>query len=92
MYSLRYGTIPVVNAIGGLKDTIIDIKNDGFGICHNTVNVEEVTHAISRATAYFKNKKVFQKNVTKVMKINNSWSNSAQLYVNLYKSLQQTKK
>lgn len=88
MYSLRYGTIPVVNAIGGLKDTIIDIKNDGFGICHNTVNVEEVTHAISRATAYFKNKKVFQQNVTKVMKINNSWSNSAQLYVNLYKSLQ----
>ena len=37
MYALRYGTIPIVRNIGGLKDTIIDIDNNGFGIIHEDV-------------------------------------------------------
>ena len=61
MYSLRYGTVPVVNAIGGLKDTVIDIEENGFGICHNGVTTEKVTEAISRATDFYKIKKNFQK-------------------------------
>ncbi|MGB1283292.1 MAG: glycogen synthase [Polaribacter sp.] len=87
MYALRYGTVPVVNAIGGLKDTIIDIEDDGFGICHNGVSVEKVTQAITKATAFYSNKKAFIKNSKKMMSINHSWNASAQEYVNLYKSL-----
>jgi starch synthase len=87
MYSLRYGTVPVVNAIGGLKDTIIDIeKEDGFGIVHDGVTVKKVTSAITRATRYHA-KKEFNKNLKKIMEIDHSWNNSAQEYVNLYKSL-----
>lgn len=87
MYSLRYGTVPVVNAVGGLKDTIIDIeKEDGFGIVHNGVTVEKVTSAITKATTYY-TKKEFNKNLKKIMEIDHSWNNSAQEYVNLYKSL-----
>ncbi|WP_299013296.1 glycogen/starch synthase [uncultured Polaribacter sp.] len=92
MYSLRYGTIPVVNSIGGLKDTIIDIDNEGFGICHEGVTVTQVTEAISRAVVYYKNKKVFKKNVKEVMKINYSWGNSAKVYVDLYQSISKKKK
>ncbi|AUC85263.1 glycogen synthase [Polaribacter sp. ALD11] len=88
MYSLRYGTVPVVNAIGGLKDTVIDIdKEDGFGIVHNGVTVEKVTKAITRATEYYSDEKAFNKNLKNIMKIDHSWNNSAQEYVNLYKSL-----
>ena len=88
MYSLRYGTVPVVNSVGGLKDTIIDIADkEGFGICHDGVNVESVTKAINRATTYYSKEKEFKKNVKKIMSINHSWNNSAQEYINLYKSL-----
>ena len=88
MYSLRYGTVPVVNSIGGLKDTIIDIRNkDGFGICHDGVTVAKVTNAITRASAYYAKEKEFKQNLKKIMSINHSWNNSAQEYINLYKSL-----
>lgn len=87
MYSLRYGTVPVVNSIGGLKDTIIDIETEnGFGIVHNGVTIEKVTKAITKATSYYKTEE-FKENLKKIMEINNSWGNSAQEYVNLYKSL-----
>ena len=89
MYALRYGTVPVVNRIGGLKDTVIDIENGGFGICHNGVTVEQVTNAITRATTFYNNEKEFQNNSKKIMTIDHSWDNSAQEYVNLYKSLKQ---
>lgn len=89
MYALKYGTVPVVNAIGGLKDTIIDIDNNGFGILHNGVTIDKVTHAITRATKFYSDKEKFKKNSKKIMSIDHSWSNSAQEYVNLYKSLKQ---
>ncbi|MDD7913416.1 glycogen synthase [Polaribacter ponticola] len=89
MYSLRYGTIPVVNEIGGLKDTVIDIKDDGFGIRHDGVTIEKATDAIKRASDFYKNKNEFLKNSKKIMEIDHSWNNSAQEYLNLYKSLKQ---
>ena len=61
MYALRYGTIPVVNAIGGLKDTVIDIENDGFGICHEHATVEDATYAIERACELYKDQTRFKK-------------------------------
>ena len=89
MYALRYGTTPVVNAIGGLKDTIIDIDENGYGICHDGVTTENVTNAISKANNFYTDKERFQKNIKKIMSIDYSWSNSAKEYVNLYKSLKQ---
>ena len=87
MYSLRYGTVPIVNAVGGLKDTIIDItKENGFGVVHHGVTLEKVTSAITKASIYF-NQKEFKTNLKKIMQIDHSWGNSAQAYVNLYKSL-----
>ena len=48
MYALRYGAIPIVRSICGLKDTVIDISEEnGFGICHDEVNVDEMTAAIA---------------------------------------------
>lgn len=88
MYALRYGQIPIVRSIGGLKDTVIDIaEDDGFGICHEDVSVTSILSAVSRARALYKNQTAFKKIRKKIMSIDHSWNASANEYINLYKSL-----
>ncbi len=87
MYAMRYGTIPIVRRIGGLKDTIIDIGDGGFGICHDQASVWDVNHAISRAKNRYENKELMKKNVPRIMQINHSWENVAQTYVEVYRQL-----
>jgi starch synthase len=84
MYALRYGTIPIVRRIGGLKDTVIDIGDGGFGICHDQSSVWDVEHAIGRAyELYLDQQKV--KNIRKyMMSIDHSWDKSAQQYIDIY--------
>lgn len=88
MYSLRYGTIPIVNNVGGLKDTIVDyrIKN-GFGIVMNACTENELFTAINEAVTLYKNEVSFKKIRNKIMKIDHSWSVSAEEYNKLYKKL-----
>ena len=88
MYALRYGTIPIVRRIGGLKDTVIDIGDEGgFGICHNQVSVKDIIYSIDRAVEFYKNQKEFKKVRRNCMKIDHSWDKSAKEYLSLYKSL-----
>lgn len=88
MYALRYGTIPIVNKIGGLKDTIVDISlKNGFGIIHEGVNTTIVVSAIERAKALYFEKNKINTNRKKIMQINHSWNKSASDYIELYKKL-----
>jgi starch synthase len=90
MYALRYGSIPIVRSIGGLKDTVIDISDKGgFGICHGEVTVSEITESIERGGKLFENQIKYSKIRKKIMGINHSWDTSALAYINLYKSLNQ---
>ena len=91
MYSLRYGTIPIVRHIGGLKDTIVDIADDGFGFVHSDTSVKDICLSIERATKFYANKKEFKKTKKRIMKIDHSWGNSAKKYMQLYKSIKKTK-
>ena len=88
MYALRYGTIPIVRNIGGLKDTVLDIsKENGFGICHNEVTVLDITNAIERGNKLYQNQPKYKQIRKQIMSINHSWDTSATTYINLYKSL-----
>lgn len=87
MYALRYGTVPVVNKVGGLKDTVEDFDNDGFGILHDGATVHEGSFAIHRAINFYSDADRFKKNRTVIMKIDHSWDSSAHAYINLYNSL-----
>jgi len=89
MYALGYGTIPIVRSIGGLKDTVIDIADNGFGICHNETTVGEVCEAVNRATNLYQDQQKFKKIRKLIMQIDHSWDSSAQAYINLYNSLNQ---
>jgi starch synthase len=84
MYALRYGTIPVVRRIGGLKDTVIDIGDGGFGICHDQTSAWDVGHAIWRAMELFKDKKRVKEIRKFMMHIDHSWDRAAQDYINVY--------
>ncbi|PQJ32061.1 glycogen synthase [Nonlabens arenilitoris] len=87
MYSLTYGTIPIVRSIGGLKDTIVDVDNDGYGFVHEDTSVGQIKNAMQRAAAFYDNTLKFKKIRTRIMKIDHSWDNSAQQYISLYNTL-----
>ncbi|MFN0254537.1 glycogen synthase [Pedobacter ureilyticus] len=84
MYALRYGTIPIVRRIGGLKDTVIDIGDGGFGICHDQTSVWDVGHAIGRAYELYLDQNKVKEIRKYMMSIDHSWDNSAQQYIDIY--------
>ena len=88
MYSLRYGTIPIVRSIGGLKDTIVDIsEKGGFGICHVNTEVDEAVVALERAMELYSNQPKFKKIRKQIMQIDHSWDSAANNYIDLYNKL-----
>ncbi|NIJ44261.1 starch synthase [Wenyingzhuangia heitensis] len=90
LYALRYGTIPVVRTTGGLKDTVKDIgEKGGFGIRHEHVTVDDVALAITRANKLYNNTAEFKRIRKEIMKIDNSWENSANEYIELYNLIAQ---
>ncbi len=88
MYALRYGTIPIVRSIGGLKDTVKDIsEKNGFGICHQEITVPSIVNAVNRAIELYTDQKKYKNIQKQIMALDHSWNNSAQTYINLYNSL-----
>ena len=84
MYALRYGTMPIVRRTGGLKDTVIDIGDGGFGICHDQCSTSDIIYSIERALAYAKDEKNFKKTRKEIMQIDHSWTKAASDYIELY--------
>jgi len=84
MYAMRYGTIPVVRRTGGLRDTVTDIGDGGFGICHDQVSANDVIHSMGRAMELYKNQAKFRKVQKENMKIDHSWTRAASEYIELY--------
>lgn len=87
LYALRYGTVPVVRRTGGLSDTVTDIGEDGFGICHDQCTSWDIQYSIRRAKELFNDKVRFKKIQSHIMQIDHSWKKAAEDYVDLYKSL-----
>ncbi len=88
LYALRYGTIPVVNSTGGLKDTVIDIsETGGYGIRCPEPTADAVFTGIKRAIELFKNTVELQLLYRKIMALDFSWNRSAQEYIHLYQNL-----
>ena len=88
MISLRYGTIPVVRATGGLKDSIIDCGDAaGTGFTFQTYNAHDMLDSIRRAYDAYGDKKAWGALTTRAMKADFSWKQSAKLYIGLYEEL-----
>ena len=92
MYSLRYGTVPVVRAVGGLVDTVrpYNPKNgQGTGFLFADYHPRAMMHALGNALSAFPNKKVWTRLQKNGMKADFSWDRSAGEYVKMYKRLRQ---
>jgi starch synthase len=88
LYSLRYGTVPIVRSTGGLKDTVIDVtEKNGYGICFEDADVKSIVNAVSRAVEIYQNTSQLQLLRSRMMGLNYSWHQSAAQYINLYNNL-----
>jgi starch synthase len=88
LYAIRYGTVPVVRSTGGLKDTVIDIADEGgYGIRFNNVSVNDISASITRAIVLYKDAKKMQLLRKRMMGLDFSWYRSAKEYIDLYESL-----
>ncbi len=89
MYAMRYGTIPIVHNIGGLKDSVVDIEasDQGSGIKTFTLHQNDLVMAVYRAVKLYEDQKRFQKIRTYIMGLDFSWDKSANIYMNLYREL-----
>ena len=84
MYSMCYGTIPIVRRTGGLKDTVIDFGDDGNGICHDQATVVDVCYSIQRAVNLYKDKKKLNDIRKLAMAIDHSWESVCHKYIETY--------
>ncbi|HEY6083165.1 MAG TPA: glycosyltransferase, partial [Chitinophagaceae bacterium] len=88
LYALRYGTVPMVRSIGGLKDTVIDFGDEGgYGIRFNHPSVWDVCYSVNRALELYRDTKKLNGLRRLMMKLDYSWDKSAQQYLDLYNSL-----
>jgi starch synthase len=90
MYSLRYGTLPIVHNTGGLADTVVDASDENrkAGIA-NGFKFDEPTSAaleqtLLRAVALFARPRIWRSMMLVAMQHDFSWENSANTYIDLY--------
>jgi starch synthase len=87
IYSLKYGTVPVVRATGGLDDTIEEWNpalNTGTGFKFEAYEAQELLDAIDRALRVFYDKKQWSQLMQNGMAQDFSWDKPAREYVAVY--------
>ncbi len=87
MYSLRYGTVPVVRAVGGLYDTVQDYDEQagtGTGFAFVDTTPAALLEALQRSLTVFQDKKAWTRIQQAGMRKDHSWAASARQYVGVY--------
>ncbi|MDQ3022478.1 MAG: glycogen synthase GlgA [Bacteroidota bacterium] len=90
MYSLNYGTVPIVRKTGGLADTVNDYHEDeekGNGFTFDDHTSYALFKTIERALEVYKDKKAWQKIMERGIKEDFSWKHSAMEYLRLYRTM-----
>ncbi len=90
MYSLKYGTVPVVREVGGLADTVVDYNDctgEGTGFVFREYTTEAMLRALERAVRLFGRKRRWSKLMKSGMRQDFSWKRSAEKYADLFQSL-----
>ncbi|MHA1667961.1 MAG: glycosyltransferase, partial [Candidatus Heimdallarchaeaceae archaeon] len=95
MYSMVYGTVPIVRKTGGLSDTVKDYNQEteeGTGFVFENVDSEECFSAIERAVDVYKNEpEKWMRLKRKIMNLDFSWKRAAKQWEKVYQ-ITKTKK
>ncbi|MGB0742646.1 MAG: glycogen synthase, partial [Planctomycetaceae bacterium] len=90
MYSLRYGTVPVVRGVGGLADSVIDYDGQpgtldrATGFAFREYSTDQLVQTIVRAVASYRQPDVWSRLVDNGMRQDWSWDRSAAAYLQAY--------
>ncbi len=92
LYSLRYGTLPVVHAVGGLNDSIEEAMPEqgtpgaqGWGFRFADENAQSLLSAVDRALALYANSAAWAATQARAMALDYSWDRAAAAYESLYR-------
>ena len=90
IYSLRYGTLPIVRATGGLADTVVDTNAESIksgtatGFSYQGETATDLEQCVRRAIGYFSKRKTWDGLQRNAMTQQFDWHASAQQYLHLY--------
>ena len=93
LYAMRYGSIPIVRATGGLVDTVVDTTPDTLatgtatGFVFEAYDALALEHAVSRALDAHADKPLWRSLIERVMRQDWSWESSAREYLSLYERM-----
>lgn len=90
LYAMRYGTVPIVHAVGGLRDTVSPISADGrsgTGYVMTAATSDQLRDAIAAARVRFSDKQSWTALMQRGMQRDSSWRQPAAEYVTLYRAL-----
>jgi starch synthase len=94
MYALRYGTIPLVRATGGLEDTIVPFDpstGEGNGFKFKAYEADAFLETVQQSVTLYSDTKAWKRLMANGMQEDFSWDRSAESYLDLYQSILQTK-
>jgi starch synthase len=90
MYSMRYGTVPVVRATGGLDDTVQNFdpaSGNGAGFKFGPYSASAMLEKIREALYFYNQPEAWKRIQRNGMTTDNSWSNAAKRYIKLYQEV-----
>jgi starch synthase len=94
LYSLRYGTVPIVRATGGLADTVVNYNgqdNTGTGFSFTDYSPGEMVTAIRQALKVYANPQEWENIVVRGMREDWSWERSARRYLELFARIRKSR-
>jgi starch synthase len=88
MYSLAYGTLPIVRGVGGLRDTVVDIEENpakATGFVFEKPSPDELLNCLRRAILfYYEYPHYFEEVQRRAMRTKFTWHDAALNYLGLY--------
>jgi len=95
LYSMAYGTLPIVHAVGGLDDTVVDVDEDpdqATGLKFRTFTAEALLDRVRRAISLYGDPERLQKVISRAMAQDYSWDVAARKYLTLYEELLESRR
>lgn len=86
MHAMRYGTLPIVTAVGGLKDSVVCALNDpehGFGFHMKRHSFDELHRVLAEALQHYQDQPLWQEFVIRAMEQQNGWDVRIEPYLKL---------